>query len=316
MLCDTSVICPVILVEPQLMMWPWISGTPAKIERTSAWKTWSIGCELKLWSLKVCCSASSPIRAGLLYLLSDEWCISKCFASHLLLFRWVCSEWANVRPPDRFLCALPAAGVSPRQTLCAGRLRSTRPGDRRSYAGWSGQGNALCPQRGKAVLSPGMQVHTPADQLLSPVEGGADRETRRRCEIALPAHLHTEPQRRCVVSALLYVRPTHTDTQIQNVSVQAPQRRPGSRSDLAAEGKADMSSVRQSACAVWHLLHTCLVPNLTVSRLRIEEDGIRVCKIFIFIHSFIHFWRRGTVHCLHAVIYIQKKRSRRRTDTQ
>lgn len=46
-----------------------------------------------------------------------------------------------------------------------------------------------------------MQVYTPADQLLSPVEGEMDRETWRKCETALPAHLHTEPQRRC--SALL-----------------------------------------------------------------------------------------------------------------
>lgn len=47
------------------MMSHWISGTPVKIERTSVWKTWSIGSELKLWSLKVCCSASSHLRASL-----------------------------------------------------------------------------------------------------------------------------------------------------------------------------------------------------------------------------------------------------------
>lgn len=166
-----------------------------------------------------------PPELPLFYLLSDELCVSKRFASHLLLLsRWVCSEWANVRPPDRFFCALPATGVPTRQALCAGRLRSTRPGDGRSYAGWGGQGNALCPQRGKAVLSPGMQVHTPADQLLSPIEGGMDRETRRRCEIALPAHLHTEPQRRCVVSAVLYVRPTHTQTHRYNMYRSRPLR--------------------------------------------------------------------------------------------
>lgn len=64
-LCDAPVVSTVILVEQRSMMSHWISGTPVKIERTSVWKTWSIGSELKLWSLKVCCSASSHLRASL-----------------------------------------------------------------------------------------------------------------------------------------------------------------------------------------------------------------------------------------------------------
>jgi len=91
--------------------------------------------------------------------------------------RWVRSEWADVWPLDRLLCAIPASGVPPCQALCTGRLRSTRPGDGWSYAGWGGQGDALCPQRGETVLSPGMQVHPPADQLLSTLEG--ERQTER-----------------------------------------------------------------------------------------------------------------------------------------
>lgn len=198
---------------------------------------------------------------------------------HMVLFpRWVRSEWAHVRPLDRFLCAIPASGVPPCQALCAGRLCSTRSGDGWSYTGWGGQGNAVCPQRGKTVLSPGMQVHTPADQLLSPVEGAADRETWRRCEIALPAHLHTEPQRRCVLSALLYVLPPHTDTQIQHVSVKAPRRRPG-RSSSRGEKQRDPTPQIWAVSDGHYVQCGCSstpawFENLTVSRLRIQEDSI------------------------------------------
>lgn len=41
----------------------WTSGTLVRIERTSAWKTWSIDYEPKLWSLKVR-SSSLPFHPG------------------------------------------------------------------------------------------------------------------------------------------------------------------------------------------------------------------------------------------------------------
>lgn len=127
--------------------------------------------------------------------------------------RWVRSEWTDVRPPDRLLRTIPASGVPPRQALCAGRLHSTRSGDRWSYAGWGCQGDAVRPQRGETVLSSGMQVHPPADQLLSPL-GGSDRQTEtwKGCEIDLPTHVRTEPQG-CVLAARLHVlSPPHTHT--------------------------------------------------------------------------------------------------------
>lgn len=56
---------PATLVAQRLTMWRWTSGTLARIERTLVWKTWNIGCELKLWSLQV--KAALRIRALLLF---------------------------------------------------------------------------------------------------------------------------------------------------------------------------------------------------------------------------------------------------------
>lgn len=84
----------------------------------------------------------------------------------------------------------------------------------------------------------------------------------RRCEIALPAHLHTEPQRSSLLCSTYSPRPT--SPQIQHVSVQVPQRSPRQqgRSSIRGESNtthpADMSSARRSSCAVW-LLFLCLV---------------------------------------------------------
>lgn len=125
-----------------------------------------------------------------------------------------------------------------------------------------------------------MQVHTPADQLLSPVEGEADRETWRRCEIALPAHLHTEPQRRCVLSALLYVLPpTHRHTDTTRVCPgHSEKARQQGRSGSRGEKQRDPPR-RYEQCQTVIMCSVASTPawfeNLTVSRLRIQEDSIR-----------------------------------------
>ena len=63
--------------------------------------------------------------------------------------------------------------------MCARRLRRARSGAGGGDAGRGGQGHALRPQRGEAVLSTGLQIYTPADQLLPPIEGEKDREGER-----------------------------------------------------------------------------------------------------------------------------------------
>lgn len=98
-----------------------------------------------------------------------NWVIYLKWVFFRMVSRWVRSEWADVRPPHRFLRAIPASRVPPCQTLCTRRLCGSRSGGGWSNTGWGCQGNVVCPQRGETLLSPGMQVHTTADQLLSPV---------------------------------------------------------------------------------------------------------------------------------------------------
>lgn len=84
---------------------------------------------------------------------------------------------------------------------------------------------------------------------------GTDGETWRRCEIALPAHLHTEPQRTCVFSARRTLPPPPLPPQIQHVSVQVPQRRPGSRADPVLEGKAARPTLQTWVVPDGHHVH-------------------------------------------------------------
>lgn len=106
-----------------------------------------------------------------LILISPTFCKKKkyiyCKIIFLFSFRRVCSEWAHVRSPDRLLCAIFAPGVPARQALCTRRLHSKGSRDGWSNAGRGGQGHAVRAQRGETVLSPGVQVHTAEDQLLS-----------------------------------------------------------------------------------------------------------------------------------------------------
>lgn len=93
----------------------------------------------------------------------------------ILPSRRLCSEWPDVRPLDRLLRAVPAPWVPPRQTVRPWRLCSPRPGGGWGDPGRGGQGDAVRPQRGEAVLRPGMQIDTTTDQLLSAIE-------KRRCD--------------------------------------------------------------------------------------------------------------------------------------
>lgn len=163
-------------VEWRSTMSPWIFGTLVKIVRILAWRTWSIDSGPKRWSLKVRrwprlkaartsadCFIMSSVNFFLDFPPPD---------TPILLSRRLRSERPDVRPPDRLLCAVPAPRVPPHQTVRPGRLCSPRHGGGRGDTGRGGQGDAVRPQGGATVLSPGMQVHTAADQLLSPVEEG------------------------------------------------------------------------------------------------------------------------------------------------
>lgn len=88
-----------------------------------------------------------------------------------VVLRRLCSKPADVRPPDRFLRALPAAWVPPRQTVCSRCLHGTWPTTQWGDPRWCGKGYAVLTQGGKAFLSTGVQIHTPKDQLFSPLKG-------------------------------------------------------------------------------------------------------------------------------------------------
>lgn len=159
----------------------WISGTLDKIERTSAWRTWSIGCGRRPWSLKVTLPASgerafaAAVAGGervtwLLFLqvaslrassCRDTWSTSSCRSSLWSTDTSSCARvtptwrgaWSRTRP--RWTRLPRRCCTSPERRDCS-RPRDASPSRRGSTSSSRRSGCELCVpahQRGRRLRS-------------------------------------------------------------------------------------------------------------------------------------------------------------------
>lgn len=132
-----------------------------------------------------------------------------------------------------------------------------------------------------------MQVHTPADQLLSPLDGETDREregeTWRRCEITLPAHLHTEPQRGlCPLCSALPTLPL-TDTTCVCPGPSEKARQQGRSSIRGESSVIHLAVVSQETCTC-QMVILCGVDtqNLTMRHnAESKKKTVHGCAVYV-----------------------------------
>lgn len=141
-----------------------------------------------------------------------------------------------------------------------------------------------------------MQVHTPADQLLPPLEGDADghRETRTRCEICFtsPSACRATEMRLLCSALLCSTYSPHTDTPrvCPGPSEKARQQgRSSIRGESSTTHPADMISARRSSCAVWLLFFTCWFESSQYQNGELDSMS-GLCHRELLIHFLSHYF--------------------------